>query len=110
MRARRGEFDVVVCCYHDQGLIPVKLVAFGHAVNVTLGLPFVRTSVDHGTAFDIAASALPTRKAWWRRFCWPRSLAAVPSKLTPELATTEDTEDTAGEDSFTESRPVAIAG
>jgi 4-hydroxythreonine-4-phosphate dehydrogenase len=54
VRARRGEFDVVVCCYHDQGLIPVKLVAFGHAVNVTLGLPFVRTSVDHGTAFDIA--------------------------------------------------------
>jgi 4-hydroxythreonine-4-phosphate dehydrogenase len=54
VRARRGEFDVVVCCYHDQGLIPVKMVAFGHAVNVTLGLPFVRTSVDHGTAFDIA--------------------------------------------------------
>jgi 4-hydroxythreonine-4-phosphate dehydrogenase len=44
----------VVACYHDQGLIPVKLAAFGRAVNVTLGLPFVRTSVDHGTAFDIA--------------------------------------------------------
>jgi 4-hydroxythreonine-4-phosphate dehydrogenase len=54
VRARRGEFDVVVACYHDQGLIPVKLVAFGRAVNVTLGLPIVRTSVDHGTAFDIA--------------------------------------------------------
>jgi 4-hydroxythreonine-4-phosphate dehydrogenase len=54
VRARRGEFDVVVACYHDQGLIPVKLVAFGEAVNVTLGLPLVRTSVDHGTAFDIA--------------------------------------------------------
>jgi 4-hydroxythreonine-4-phosphate dehydrogenase len=54
VRARRGEFDVVVACYHDQGLIPVKLLAFGHAVNVTLGLPIVRTSVDHGTAFDIA--------------------------------------------------------
>ncbi len=54
VRARRGEFDVVVACYHDQGLIPVKLVAFGEAVNVTLGLPIVRTSVDHGTAFDIA--------------------------------------------------------
>ena len=54
VRARRGEFDVVVACYHDQGLIPVKLVAFGQAVNVTLGLPIVRTSVDHGTAFDIA--------------------------------------------------------
>ena len=54
LRASRGEFDVVVACYHDQGLIPVKLVAFGQAVNVTLGLPIVRTSVDHGTAFDIA--------------------------------------------------------
>ena len=54
VRARRGEFDVVVACYHDQGLIPVKLLAFGQAVNVTLGLPIIRTSVDHGTAFDIA--------------------------------------------------------
>jgi 4-hydroxythreonine-4-phosphate dehydrogenase len=56
VRARRGEFDAVVACYHDQGLIPVKLVAFGRAVNVTLGLPIVRTSVDHGTAFDIAGT------------------------------------------------------
>lgn len=54
LRATRGAFDVVVACYHDQGLIPVKLLAFGHSVNVTLGLPIVRTSVDHGTAFDIA--------------------------------------------------------
>jgi 4-hydroxy-L-threonine phosphate dehydrogenase PdxA len=53
VRASRGECDAVVACYHDQGLIPVKLAAFGHAVNVTLGLPFVRTSVDHGTGFDI---------------------------------------------------------
>jgi 4-hydroxythreonine-4-phosphate dehydrogenase len=58
VRATRGEFDVVVACYHDQGLIPVKLVAFGHAVNVTLGLPIVRTSVDHGTAFDIAGKGV----------------------------------------------------
>ncbi len=58
VRARRGEFDVVIACYHDQGLIPVKLVAFGHAVNVTLGLPIVRTSVDHGTAFDIAGQGV----------------------------------------------------
>jgi 4-hydroxythreonine-4-phosphate dehydrogenase len=56
VRACRGEFDVVVACYHDQGLIPVKLVAFGQAVNVTLGLPIIRTSVDHGTAFDIAGT------------------------------------------------------
>ena len=55
VRAVEGEFDAVIAAYHDQGLVPVKLLAFGHAVNVTLGLPFVRTSVDHGTAFDIAA-------------------------------------------------------
>ena len=53
-RAAKGEFDAVIACYHDQGLIPVKLLAFGHSVNVTLGLPIIRTSVDHGTAFDIA--------------------------------------------------------
>jgi 4-hydroxythreonine-4-phosphate dehydrogenase len=58
LRAHRGEFDVVVACYHDQGLIPVKLLAFGEAVNVTLGLPIVRTSVDHGTAFDIAGKGV----------------------------------------------------
>jgi 4-hydroxythreonine-4-phosphate dehydrogenase len=57
-RAARGEFDVVVACYHDQGLIPIKLLAFGRAVNVTLGLPIVRTSVDHGTAFDIAGKGV----------------------------------------------------
>ena len=57
-RAARGEFDVVIACYHDQGLIPVKLLAFGRAVNVTLGLPIVRTSVDHGTAFDIAGKGV----------------------------------------------------
>lgn len=54
MRAARSEFDIVLSCYHDQGLIPIKCLAFGEAVNVTLGLPFIRTSVDHGTAFDIA--------------------------------------------------------
>ena len=58
VRASRGEFDAVIACYHDQGLIPVKLLAFGHAVNVTLGLPIVRTSVDHGTAFDIAGKGV----------------------------------------------------
>jgi 4-hydroxythreonine-4-phosphate dehydrogenase len=56
VRASRGEFDAVIACYHDQGLIPVKLLAFGQAVNVTLGLPIIRTSVDHGTAFDIAGT------------------------------------------------------
>jgi 4-hydroxythreonine-4-phosphate dehydrogenase len=56
MRARRGEFDVVVVQYHDQGHIPIKLMGFDTGVNVTVGLPFFRTSVDHGTAFDIAGT------------------------------------------------------
>lgn len=62
MRARQGAFDVVVAMYHDQGLIPVKLLGLDHGVNTTLGLPFVRTSPDHGTAFDIAGTgrASPT--------------------------------------------------
>jgi 4-hydroxythreonine-4-phosphate dehydrogenase len=58
VRAMAGEFDAVVACYHDQGLIPVKMAAFGAAVNVTLGLPIIRTSVDHGTAFDIAGRGI----------------------------------------------------
>jgi 4-hydroxythreonine-4-phosphate dehydrogenase len=53
-RAAQGEFDGVVCMYHDQGLIPLKLLAFHEGVNVTLGLPFPRTSPDHGTAFEMA--------------------------------------------------------
>ena len=53
-QARRGTYDAVVCMYHDQGLAPFKLIHFEDGVNVTLGLPFVRTSPDHGTAFDIA--------------------------------------------------------
>jgi 4-phospho-D-threonate 3-dehydrogenase / 4-phospho-D-erythronate 3-dehydrogenase len=58
LRAARGEFDAVIACYHDQAMIPVKCLSFGEAVNVTLGLPFIRTSVDHGTAFDIAGKGL----------------------------------------------------
>jgi 4-phospho-D-threonate 3-dehydrogenase / 4-phospho-D-erythronate 3-dehydrogenase len=58
LRASRGEFDAVVACYHDQAMIPVKCLSFGEAVNITLGLPFIRTSVDHGTAFDIAGKGI----------------------------------------------------
>jgi 4-hydroxythreonine-4-phosphate dehydrogenase len=58
MRARRGEFDAVVAMYHDQGLIPVKYLGLERGVNTTLGLPFVRTSPDHGTAFDLAGRGL----------------------------------------------------
>lgn len=52
--AYRGKFDIIVCMYHDQGLIPLKMIAFDKAVNVTIGLPIIRTSPDHGTAYDIA--------------------------------------------------------
>lgn len=58
LRAFRGEFDAVVACYHDQATIAVKCLSFGASVNVTLGLPLIRTSVDHGTAFDIAGKGI----------------------------------------------------
>jgi 4-hydroxythreonine-4-phosphate dehydrogenase len=73
MRARRGEFDLVVAMTHDHGLIPVKYLGVDQGVNVTLGLPFVRTSPDHGTAFDIAGrggadpSSLEAAIRWARR-------------------------------------------
>ena len=57
-RAHSGEFDVIIAPYHDQGLIPIKLIAHSEATNVTLGLPYVRTSPDHGTAFSIAGKGL----------------------------------------------------
>lgn len=80
MRARQGEFDVVVAMYHDQGLIPVKYLGVEHGVNVTLGLPFVRTSPDHGTAFDLAGtgradpSSLLAAVRWARRACGAREV------------------------------------
>lgn len=55
-RAANGEFDAVLCMYHDQGLIPLKLLGFHDGVNVTLGLPFIRTSPDHGTAYELAGT------------------------------------------------------
>jgi 4-hydroxythreonine-4-phosphate dehydrogenase len=72
--ASRGEYDVVMAMYHDQALIPIKTMAFEQSVNVTIGLPYLRVSVDHGTAFDIAgkgvADAAPMRYAidWAARF------------------------------------------
>ncbi|HJQ36566.1 MAG TPA: 4-hydroxythreonine-4-phosphate dehydrogenase PdxA [Thermoanaerobaculia bacterium] len=74
LSATRGRYDVVMAMYHDQGLIPVKTLDFEHSVNVTIGLPYLRVSVDHGTAFDIAgkgiADAAPMRYAieWAERF------------------------------------------
>ena len=58
MDAHTGKLDLVVAMYHDQGLVPLKLVDFGRSVNWTLGLPIVRTSVDHGTADDLCGSGL----------------------------------------------------
>ena len=63
VKAVRGNFDAVVCMYHDQGLIPFKLLHFDDGVNVTLGLPIVRTSVDHGTAYDIAGKGIASEES-----------------------------------------------
>jgi 4-hydroxythreonine-4-phosphate dehydrogenase len=80
MRARGfREFDLVIAMYHDQGLIPIKYLGLDTGVNVTVGLPFVRTSVDHGTAFDIAGQGVAD----------PRSLLAaihLAEQLTPSSA------------------------
>jgi 4-hydroxythreonine-4-phosphate dehydrogenase len=84
LRASRGEFDAVIACYHDQAMIPVKCLSFGEAVNVTLGLPFIRTSVDHGTAFDIAGKGVAEHSSM---------IAAI--KLAAELSSS------AGESSHT---------
>jgi 4-hydroxythreonine-4-phosphate dehydrogenase len=61
--ARQGQFDGVVAMYHDQGLIPLKMLHFDDAVNITLGLPIIRTSVDHGTAYDLAGSGRASEKS-----------------------------------------------
>jgi 4-hydroxythreonine-4-phosphate dehydrogenase len=63
MPARRAATDAYICMYHDQGLIPLKALAFDSAINTTLGLPIVRTSVDHGTAFDIAWQGLASAQS-----------------------------------------------
>ena len=63
-RHRRGDFDAVVALYHDQGLAPVKTLEFESAVNISLGLPFLRTSPDHGTAFDIAGRGVADTGSW----------------------------------------------
>jgi 4-hydroxythreonine-4-phosphate dehydrogenase len=77
MRARTGEFDVVVAMYHDQGLIPVKYLGVEQGVNVTLGLPLVRTSPDHGTAFDIAGTGRADAQSLIEAVRMARQLARV---------------------------------
>jgi 4-hydroxythreonine-4-phosphate dehydrogenase len=76
-QVRQGEFDVVVAMYHDQGLIPVKYLGVEKGVNVTLGLPFVRTSPDHGTAFDIAGTGRADASSLLQAIAIARQLAAA---------------------------------
>lgn len=79
MQARNGRFDIVVAQYHDQGLIPVKYMGVDKGVNVTLGLPFVRTSPDHGTAFDIAGTGVADPSSLETAFDYALQLRAVQS-------------------------------
>jgi 4-hydroxythreonine-4-phosphate dehydrogenase len=81
-RALNGEFDVVLAMYHDQGLAPIKLVGFGEAVNVTLGLPFVRASVDHGTAFDIAGKGIARHDSMLSAIRWALRLTKGKLRIT----------------------------
>jgi len=85
-RAYNGGFDLVVAQYHDQGHIPMKLVAFDTTVNVSLGLPIDRTSVDHGTAFDIAGTGKANHENMLEAIAYGRRLAATASARRPAQA------------------------
>jgi 4-hydroxythreonine-4-phosphate dehydrogenase len=84
--AARATYDVALAMYHDQALIPIKTLAFDHAVNVTLGLPFVRTSPDHGTAFDIAGSGRADPSSLIAAIRLAARLAAHTGARAPALA------------------------
>jgi 4-hydroxythreonine-4-phosphate dehydrogenase len=75
-RAYRGDFDAVVAMYHDQGLGPLKMIAFESGVNWTLGLPFIRTSPDHGTAYDIAGKGIANPSSMLAAIRLAKQLAA----------------------------------
>lgn len=77
-RMQRGDFDMVVALYHDQGHIPMKLIAMDYGVNVTLGVPIVRTSVDHGTAYDIAGKNLASERSLVEAILLAAKLASSP--------------------------------
>ena len=79
-----ARFDAIVAMYHDQGLPVLKAASFGHGVNVTLGLPFVRTSVDHGTALDLACDAERARTADVGSFVAAVELAIELAQRTPD--------------------------
>jgi 4-phospho-D-threonate 3-dehydrogenase / 4-phospho-D-erythronate 3-dehydrogenase len=82
LRGHAGEFDAVVACYHDQATIAVKSLSFGSAVNVTLGLPIIRTSVDHGTAYDIAGQGIADASSMKAAIRLAAELAAVKKTKT----------------------------
>lgn len=81
MQARMGLFDIVVAQFHDQGLIPVKYLGLDKGVNITLGLPFVRTSPDHGTAFDIAGQGIANHVSLETALAYARRLVAAQTKM-----------------------------
>jgi 4-hydroxythreonine-4-phosphate dehydrogenase len=89
-RAVSGDFDAVVAMYHAQGLIPLKLLHFSDAVNVTLGLPIIRTSVDHGTAYDIAGSGRADPSSLKAAIRMAVAMARNRSKGKAEIEGTED--------------------
>ena len=83
LAVRRKRFDAVVCMYHDQGHIPLKLLDFEGGVNVALGLPIIRTSVDHGTAFDIAGQGIASTRSFVRALDFAARLSAIDRGETP---------------------------
>ena len=87
MQARKGRFDVVVAQYHDQGLIPVKYLGLEKGVNITLGLPFVRTSPDHGTAFDIAGKGIADHASLETALAYAKRLATAHTAHTTTHST-----------------------
>ena len=80
LRGYRGEFDGIIACYHDQATIAVKSLSFGASVNVTLGLPLIRTSVDHGTAFDIAGKGVAVESSMVAAIKLAADLVVIRSK------------------------------
>jgi len=78
VKAASGEYDVVLALYHDQGLIPIKLLGFNRSVNITLGLPIVRTSVDHGTAYEIAGKGVASEESF--KLAVKKALSLLESK------------------------------
>jgi 4-hydroxythreonine-4-phosphate dehydrogenase len=96
LRAVRGEFDGVVAMYHDQGLIPVKLLAFNTAVNVTLGLPIIRTSPAHGTAFDIAGKGIADPSSF--RTAVQVAIEMVRTRRAAKLNSAEETQTNADQE------------